>query len=180
MPIYAFTGGLGSGKTLLMSLFAMLMHQAAGLPAYANYGLKFARRVETYGELFNLGYAVVALDEAHVLIDSRMFSKSHVIAFTQWALQTRKAGLVVLMTTQSIHQIDKRVRGIIDRLYICKRYGRLGQLRTRYTVCDPVDHDTLWLPRGSKSFAHMPFMYAAYDTLERAGGPGAGAAGAGA
>lgn len=119
--ICVLTGGLGQGKTLSMSALASYFAYKMNSRLYANYGLRGAKRISTFQQLTEAKNGVVALDEAHITLDSRNFKDKSSQKITHWILQTRKVDLVVLMTTQSFHQIDVRARDVCDVLIQCKK-----------------------------------------------------------
>lgn len=166
MPIVLYTGGLGSGKTFMMTVTGYYMHTVSRAPVYANYAVSYAEKLISYEHLFSLERAIVLIDEAQVLIDSRMFSSNKQRQFTQWSLQTRKAMLTILMTTQRIHQIDKRVRGIVDVVFECAKFGIGGAYRSRVRRFVPVGEDE-YLYTGSRSVIHLKQFYQLYDTYQR-------------
>lgn len=158
-------GPLGSGKTLTMSTVAEMFHYRTGLALYANYGLSNAHNINSFETLFNLRNGIVAIDEFHVLIDSRMFKAEKQIQTTHWLLQTRKKSLIILGTSQDIDQVDLRLRRVVDVLIDCKKVGGLGNLRTLATMWYPVGTD-IWVKKGVRMLDHSPFMYSLYDTYQ--------------
>jgi len=119
--ICVLTGGLGQGKTLSMSVLASFMAYKMGSKLYSNYALKDAHRLNSFYDLMEARDGVVALDEAHITLDSRNFKDKTSQKITHWVLQTRKVNLIILMTTQSFHQIDVRARDVCDVVIQCKK-----------------------------------------------------------
>jgi len=114
-----FTGSLGQGKTLSMSILGTLLARAGGLNLYSNYGLKDAQRIYKMDHLLNMEKGVMCFDEAHMSIDSRTWKDN--IKLSHFMLQTRKKDLIVMMTTQAFGQVDLRVRGITDYVVACRK-----------------------------------------------------------
>lgn len=117
--IIVLTGSLGQGKTFSMSVLGSLLARAGDLDLYSNYGLKDSTRIWTTKELLNTKNGVLCFDEVHMSIDSRFWKDN--VELTHFMLQTRKLGLIVLMTTQQFGQVDLRVRGITDYIVICRK-----------------------------------------------------------
>lgn len=98
-----------------------------GLTVFSNISLSFpheqydAKMIEQFASDKNpLNHSVVLIDEAHVLLDSRSsFTKRNKI-ISYFILQTRKRDVHVLYTTQSFHQIEKRLRDQSDMIIECR------------------------------------------------------------
>lgn len=155
--ITVFMGGLGSGKTLCMSVFAAA-DMGRGMRVCANYPLRGAEKVDTWEQLYAFDNGVFCWDEAHVDMDSREFAKN--IESSSWILQTRKDGVSLNLTTQHFDQIDKRIRNIADMLVICEKLVSSQRRGTRLQVINLFDMKivkkaVLW---------HSPELYATYDT----------------
>lgn len=161
MPVSAFVGTLGSGKTLFMSFLAALEMQR-GRPVWANYALHGATRLNTWDELFATSDGLICLDELQVLVDSREFSKKENKVFSQWLLQTRKAGLELWFTTQHIEQVDKRVRGVLDWLFFLDRRSR----RVPMSTVHMFDFQ-FGIAKGRRTLLHSPALYGLYDTYQK-------------
>lgn len=123
--ISGFIGKMGSGKTLSMTK-EILKYYVKGYTIYSNYHLNIPHKKVNFDELIilankqtGLNNAVIALDEIHILLDSRsgMSNKSKLITF--WLNQTRKMKVKLLYTTQYLHQIDKRLRSGTDFFIFC-------------------------------------------------------------
>jgi hypothetical protein len=166
MPVYVFTGGLGSGKTLSMSVQANIFHRLTNLPVYANYGLKDSSRLVDLDHLFSLENGIIAFDEFQVVVDSRNFKGERQKAVTQWGLQSRKAGLVVFATTQDVTLLDIRLRKIVDVVFDCRKLGYPGSWRSYLAIYDRVAAEQ-WARRGARVLIHAQWMYDLYDTYER-------------
>lgn len=155
-------GGLGSGKTLLVSWLAWLSHRDTGIQVFANYPLHCARRLESWSDVFALEHGIAVLDELHVEIDSRQFGRN--VEFTSFLLQTRKVGLDLLYTSQNINQVDMRLRNITDVLALCERIGLPGG-----SQASRVQMFDMSSSRRMTGFVlrHTPELYALYDTFAR-------------
>lgn len=118
--ICGFIGKMGSGKTLSMTRELYKYYQK-GHTIMTNYGVSFPHEKINFEELYNnaeeqveMNNLVIALDEVHIVLDSRsgMSGVNKVITF--WLNQTRKMGVKLFYTTQYLHQIDKRLRSGTD------------------------------------------------------------------
>lgn len=117
-------GLTGHGKTLFMTLLAYYIRQIwKDCNVYANYDLLLdgVERMEYLEDLENANEGVVCIDEGGVIFDSRGFSRWENNSATQWLVQTRHAGLIVMTTMQIMSQLDKRFRECMDYLIQCKK-----------------------------------------------------------
>jgi hypothetical protein len=123
--IMGFIGARGSGKTLSMVLEAYRYHEQ-GYTILSNLGLSFphqtydGKTIESYASDKNpLKNAVILVDEAHVLLDSRSSQTKRNRIVSYFILQTRKRNVHLLYTTQSFHQVEKRLRDQSDYVIEC-------------------------------------------------------------
>lgn len=147
--IIVFTGTVGGGKTLSMTVEAYKYYRQ-GHAIYSNYWLNFphtlltAKRFrEMIEEKEQLQNVVLLLDEAHIWIDSRgsMTKKNKMISY--FILQTRKRNVRLLATTQHYHQLDKRLRDTAD--IVC--------------FCQNVSNKTSLVDVGKKVLIHQQYYY---------------------
>lgn len=153
--IVCIVGGLGSGKTLLMSALVD-GERARGRVVAANYALRGALRFAWWEDLWAFRQGVYAWDEAHVDCDARLFAQN--VEATSWFLQTRKLGLDLVMTTQSFEQIDLRLRQMVDCLIL------MSKLRAGVSVATVVDAFTMRIRRKAL-FHHSSELYGLYDSM---------------
>lgn len=159
--IVGITGGLGSGKTLVASYLATC-ESRRGRPVWSNYPVYCATLVRSWSEVVSLESGVVVLDEVHVDIDSRSFGNN--VEVTSFLLQTRKLDLDLIYTSQSLHQVDKRLRDITDIVMMCERVlSPDGSRASRVVVIDLTSVTV----RTRFVLAHSPELYALYDTKAR-------------
>ena len=136
--ILAFTGRLGSGKTLGMTYWGWrLSYAAGGLPILANYPIReeyFAahRRRNGAFRFYNLrseedwlqfaagGGGVVLLDELHRLVDARTALSAQNVVLTQFMAFLRKIGATTLVTDQHAAFMDVRLRVLVDGWVQCQ------------------------------------------------------------
>jgi|ERR1041385_2249948 hypothetical protein len=118
---------MGTGKTLLMTI-RVKKHADRGERIIANYGLQFKHEkanskvlMELVESNSNLQACVLALTEVHVLLESRRSSSQRNITLSYLILQTRKRGVYLYYDSQSIHQVEKRLRDNTDYFVFCKK-----------------------------------------------------------
>ena len=110
-------GKMGSGKTLLMSMFGQYF-KIQDLPVYSNYELKDTLPVQSTKELGSIENGVICLDEFWLSADSRLWKDN--VFMSRWIMMTRKKNLLVFYTTQNFGQIDIRIRSATDLLIFCE------------------------------------------------------------
>lgn len=115
--LFAIVGELGSGKTLTLTYLAWHNWLHRGRRIYSNltlYGFPFTK-VTSVDDLDRMREGFGAFDELWLSISS--WSRSKKIEFiTSILLKSRKRGLTICFTTQSISQINKRIREVTDFL----------------------------------------------------------------
>jgi hypothetical protein len=122
----AYVGGIGNGKTLLMTYHAYLKH-LSGYSIYSNYTLDFDHKkivgLSALKELFDQQKSIrgnklsFEFDEGWLEIDSRKSQKKKNIDYSQIILQSRKAWLDIDVTAQGFGQLDIRLREVVDRMF---------------------------------------------------------------
>jgi len=118
--IFAIVGTIGSGKTILLTLFTV-WYYLSGYTIYSNYPLKVIpyntlEKLKDLDELredtnFKKQKVFIALDEGWLSFDSRVSGRN--IDITKYILQSRKMGADIGITVQDLSQMDKRVRNIL-------------------------------------------------------------------
>lgn len=177
--IIGFTGPLGSGKTLGMTVWAWyLSAKARGVPIFANYALRpayFRRHQAVNPAGFRMGYVkgaadliemveagggILLLDELHRMLDSRLSIASVNIYLSQFFMYLRKLGITCLLASQHELNFDRRVRNVLDLMINCRKTPE----GFSYTL---IDH------QGRQILGHrfLPLKQAekfrgAYDTYE--------------
>lgn len=129
MYIWVFQGNLGEGKTFGMSVLAwhfVAKARRRGIKAeiYANYDLLGAKSLTSYRDFYRVAQeeaAICLLDEAHVNLDSRLFSRGVNIYMTQFMFYLRKLNSSLFMTTPHIRNLDSRMRNLTNILVDCHR-----------------------------------------------------------
>lgn len=162
--IIAICGGLGSGKTLLMTRYAHKEY-LQGKKIFCNYGLKFNHEkidlvhlLDLKPELQNSG---LFMDEIYIYIDSRLSMAKRNRMLSYFIFQTRKLGVTLYFTSQHIGQVDVRLRNMIDILCVCKQTFKKDWFKV-----DMVDYrDFPDVRQNTFIYKGNPY-YNMYDTLE--------------
>jgi len=116
--IILIIGGLGTGKTMLMSYFLYLDYLFEKRKIYANYFLNFAyENIYKMGELSDLpeGLKSLGIDEPYTSgLDSRNSMSKINRIMSGYILQCRKDDMNVYVTSQFLGAIELRTRGLAD------------------------------------------------------------------
>jgi len=113
-----------------------------GYQVISNYHLNFPHTLVDFDELFTyaerqeeMNNVVIALDEIHILLDSRsgMSNRNKITSF--WFNQSRKMGWKLFYTTQYSHQVDRRLRAGTDFTVLCSGHHILKDGVDNF-VCD--------------------------------------------
>jgi hypothetical protein len=156
--IIGITGKMGSGKTLLMSLFGFFFSEI--VPVYANYSTIFAHPLKSLKQLFSIEKGVVLIDEIHLQIDSRSWYGKKQIQFTHWLNQTRKKNLLLIYTSQHFKQVDVRLRRATDLLIQAVSFRNFF----KYIFIEPNTGIILKVLKANKE--KMKEFYNIYNTFE--------------
>lgn len=150
--IIAFLGTVGSGKTL-SAVREAFQYYKMGHTVYANMGLSFPHvklDKKTFDTLIEnkegLQDAVILIDEMHIWLDSRSSMKKKNRLLTYFILQTRKRNVRMLVTTQHMDQIDKRLRNTLDIIVYCKNVSNKTSLVTNART---IIKQEFWQPYAS-------------------------------
>lgn len=166
--IIGFIGNMGSGKTLSMVRRAYQKFRK-GYTIYSNIELNFPHNSYTIDDI--IAYAdsgkrfyksIWLLDEAHIFMDSRNSASKKSKLLSYWILQTRKADIELLFTTQNFFQIDIRLRNMCDDIVECykKAYKDEFIILNRHNIIrmEGIMNHIIY-------FKAKP-IYPLYDTLE--------------
>lgn len=195
--ITAFIGDKGSGKTLAMTIDLFTNYYLKSRTIYANYGLLFGNKAPImmldknfYDDFkkskFNLKSCAVAIDEAHVFIDSRRTMSDRNIMFSKFITQSRKRDVDLKYTTQDVSyerfihsgQVELRLRKLTDEIIFCKTItffndGKRHPQENYEDLIDPKKHRMYCIQikyRGgvivSKSMILANPYFKKYDTNE--------------
>lgn len=150
MTVYAITGKLGSGKSLV-SVGRIMDYLAKGRPVATNLNLYLDRYfgvrskahyirlpdIPTVHDLQAIGKGndtldesqngLLVLDECGVFFNSRDWADKSRQSVISWLLHSRKLGWDVILIVQDIALIDKQIRtALLEHVGICKRTDRLS------------------------------------------------------
>ena len=167
MQIIAVVGSMGSGKTLLMTYLAFQDFKD-GRNVFSNYGLKF--KFEPFNRKFLENYSndgsglmdcTVCADEFHIWFDSRnsMSKSSKMISYM--INQCRKRSVDFMFTTQTIEQVDIRLRRAISLIAYPKLYQvdkKRFTLKVKYVYPSGVSRVVL--------YKDIQEIFKLYDTNE--------------
>ncbi|MFJ8462256.1 zonular occludens toxin domain-containing protein [Lysinibacillus xylanilyticus] len=115
-------GGLGTGKTLIMSILAhhlkeQAMKQGANVELFSNYDLKDSTTMLDYTDWYKVAEAdtsIICWDEAQVVFNNRAWSKFGQGIATEVAMYTRKLRSIQIYATPNVGNVDSRIRDIIE------------------------------------------------------------------
>jgi len=128
MSIESFNGGLGSGKTLRLSI-RMLEKYEKGYDIWCNYDLSFPHKkinpLDLIDGLFDdeirKGKTFIGMTEAYTFLDSRFSGSESNRYIGYFILQTRKKKFEFGYDAQIIGSVDLRCRAITNRVYLCNK-----------------------------------------------------------
>ena len=118
-------GGIGNGKTLLLT-YLSLLHHLTGYRIVSDYDLNIPHfRINNLEDINNIlteygkyTLSMMAFDEGWIFIDSRLSTTKKNIVWSRFMMQTRKVGFDVYITLQNIGQIDTRIRSVVDKIFL--------------------------------------------------------------
>ena len=158
-------GGLGSGKTLFMTVCGYLEY-LTGRSVLSNYHLAFPYNYLKLSEIISkirnkeqLQNVVLLIDEIHIAFDARCSMSDRNRYGSYFVLQTRKRDVHLYFTSQSIWQVDVRIRENLDRLVVCEN---LKNDIFRLTIMDYTKEPAL----ERSVCMHGKAFYNLYDTKE--------------
>lgn len=184
--IVGIEGGIGAGKTLVMTHFAKEEYSNMGKTIFSNYSLNqipyepigFADLLKwstscaecamkyTAGVCWKCGgrkfsKACILIDEAHVWVDSRSSASKLNRVFSYLMLQTGKEDINLYYTTQDFGQVEKRLRQRTDVGIRVKRRGDLHYLT--------IEDRTTDSQRPHKAVVYGPDVWEFFNTKEVVG-----------
>lgn len=143
MPLKCLQGMKGSGKTSLCTKMCFEAYRN-NRPILSNYHLNFPYTPISLKQILEdssiLKNAVLALDEAQTMIDCRLCGTKSNRLISYLALQSRKRNLDIIMTSQQLDNLDRRIRVNLDFLYTCYAYKIIEiKGKKRLVMCDAND-----------------------------------------
>jgi len=113
--LFAIVGELGAGKTLTLTYLAWRNH-LRGRKIYANYrlyGIPFVP-IKSVEELDAIRDGFCAFDELWIWLDARASGSKKNRIIANILARSRKRGLTIAFTSQTLTQVDRRIREVID------------------------------------------------------------------
>jgi len=161
--IVGIQGGLGSGKTILMTRY-LVKDYKEDRDIVANYGLKIIdftplRIKDLLSNKVDLQDVSVGIDEFTVFADCRRSMSNTII--TYFILQTRKRNVCLYYTTQDFSMMDKRILKHTHIFITADDIEGFDDYR-QYTVIDARKR----IHRFNSFNLYIPPLYKYYDTNE--------------
>jgi len=153
-----------SGKTLTLTYLALKNWLVKGRIIYSNYHLYYVPYFEitTVRQLDIMVEGVFVADEFWVSVDARTSNKSRNRIVADIARRSRKRSLEYIYTSQTLDQIDKRIRKIQD-------FTGYPILNTDNTMCKVLVFRSGY-PKAGKYlhtfYFRTPFIFEVFDTNE--------------
>ena len=132
-------GGLGSGKTLFMTILAKMIAK----PIFSNYALKFsdiAVKPLEIEKLFHSEYqnCCVLMDEAYIYLESRISGSEMNRCLSYVLFQSRKRGVILILTAQLSSSVDVRFRELVDIVIHCEKMGDCYRYQLQLVKEEPI------------------------------------------
>lgn len=177
--IDCFIGLFGHGKTLTMIHRASLIYKQYGdnVRFFSNVHLNNIPYIElvNFQQLVDLGEEdnnkyignIILIDEIENVLNNRNFAKFP-LALLHIINQQRKSKTYFMVTSPRFFQIDKMMRQITTRVYICDKFWRFQHLQ----CFDAWDYENAMNTRDIKRLSNIWWFvknqdYNAYNTLEK-------------
>ena len=164
-PSIAIVGDFGGGKTLLLTFFGLIYHSQENMNIFANYdlyGVDF--RKITFEEVSKMPLwlkdGVLLLDEVQVGADSYNFFAQDVKQITQFITQIRKRNIILIVTSQRLNFIAKRIRQLINFYIEVKAMNKRGLIQVKtFDVAEG-------LKLNNERYLNLKSIYKFYNTSE--------------
>jgi len=121
--IRVITGYMGTGKSLYAVRYIyQRRHKYKTIVTNTPLNISNAIYTENFRKTIQQAEPpiLVFLDEAHMLLDSRRSMSKTAISWTQLLTLLRKLGIDLILTTQSLRQVDVRLRSLLRSFWIAK------------------------------------------------------------
>lgn len=163
--IIILEGGLGSGKTLMMSRYLRKDYQN-GNKIMANYdlfGIKYDKlNVANLMHDEDIENVSIGIDEITVFMDCRTSTSRMNRFLSYFVLQTRKRNVNLYATTQDIDMVDYRITRHAHFNIICVDIGHENY--RKYTI---IDSRTPRDPKLKRFIMDISKYFGTYDTDQR-------------
>lgn len=152
-------GNVGSGKTLILTYLTTLTN----MKIVSNYHLLKLKYTEFNSLTFIEGkydYALIALDEAYSLIESRQSNSIRNRLMSYIMFQQRKKNIDLVLTAQLFGSLDVRFRAMANYVIFCLGITPKG---FHYVFCDMFAKTHIEFILSTEKAMQL---YEEYDTLE--------------
>lgn len=120
--VYGVVGRMGTGKTLLVTSWAMNYAMVTHRRIVANFGLSCADQVvHSWAEAYELRDCLFILDEAHLWASSNS-QKALTLQGRQFISQLRKRGVCLVWVSQHENRVAKALRELTTDIVQCTKY----------------------------------------------------------
>jgi hypothetical protein len=172
--IVGIEGGLGSGKTLLMTRY-LVKDARNGHKIYTNYALKdvdheqvdLSKILDMHKNSFDLHDCSIGIDEITVFADCRKSGSKLNRVISYFILQSRKRNVNIYFTTQNLGMVDLRLVNYMDIQVICEKVYDQDNVQvnglSKYRIFDLRDPRKVSLKR---MILDITPYYRFYDTKE--------------
>jgi hypothetical protein len=158
-----YDGRMGSGKTALMSIEALLYQKQSGCTLFSNYGLIGSIPFTSFEDFKKVAVqpsSIICLDESHLDISNRDFNTNSVKFFVNMVFFLRKMRCTLMMTSPLFENIDSKVRDVTNIYVHCSKYG--GYLNYEYYDVERLRFIKSKRVSESKIAEIMPYIYDTY------------------
>jgi hypothetical protein len=173
--IVGIEGGLGSGKTILMTRYLVKDNLLNKHKIYSNYKLEkveyeiidLTKILDMHKNSFNLNNCSIGIDEITVFADCRKSGSKMNRLISYFILQSRKRDVNIYFTTQNLQMIDFRLANYMDFQVICEKIhdkdGNDIEGYAKYRIFDIRDIKNIKIVRFVMD---LKKYYRFYDTNE--------------
>ena len=119
-----YDGRMGSGKTSLMSLEALLYQKESNCTLFSNYGLSGSLPFTSFEDFKKVAVqpsSIICLDESHLDISNRDYAANSVKFFVNMVFFLRKMRATLMMTSPLFENIDTKVREVTNLYVHCSK-----------------------------------------------------------
>lgn len=113
MSIMGVTGDPGTGKTALLTISGA-QAAASGRLVLSTFPTTFSKMWDPFSDPPEESFLLL-MQEAGVVLDSRLSGSKINVKFTEWIVQLRKVGCDLIWDAQFAAQVDLRLRRFTDR-----------------------------------------------------------------
>lgn len=161
-----YDGRMGSGKTSVMSLEALLYQKESNCTLFSNYGLAGSIPFTSFEDFKKVAVqpsSIICLDESHLDISNRDYSTNSVKFFVNMVFFLRKMRATLMMTSPLFENIDTKVRDVTNVYVHCSNHSNYFN----YQYYDVERERLIKKKRISeeKIVSLMPYIYDTYEMV---------------